>query len=88
MSWTKESTAYGVLIRNEGGKDLGIAGDVPILERDGYAFKDLARKGELLPYEDWRLGARERAEDLAARLSREEIAGLMLYSSHQVVPTR
>ena len=86
MSWTKESTAYGVLIRNEGGKDLGIAGDVPILERDGYAFKDLARKGELLPYEDWRLGARERAEDLAARLSREEIAGLMLYSSHQVVP--
>ena len=44
------------------------------------------RSGELLPYEDWRLSPEERAADLAGRLSREEIAGLMLYSSHQVVP--
>ncbi len=86
MSWTKETTVWGTLIHNEGGKDLGIAGDVPVLEKDGYAFKDLARRGELLPYEDWRLPAETRAADLAARLSREEIAGLMLYSSHQLVP--
>ena len=86
MSWKREAAAYGVLIRNEGGKDLGIAGDVPLLEQDGYAFKDLARTGELLPYEDWRLDPETRAADLAGRLSREEIAGLMLYSSHQLVP--
>ena len=55
MSWTRETTVYGTLIRNEGGKDQGFAGDVPVLERDGFAFKDLARTGELLPYEDWRL---------------------------------
>ena len=86
MSWTREKTVYGSLIRNEGGKDLGIAGDVPLIEQDGFAFKDLARTGELLPYEDWRLAPEIRAADLAARLGREEIAGLMLYSSHQVVP--
>ena len=86
MSWTRETTVYGTLIRNEGGKDLGFAGDVPVLERDGFAFKDLARTGELLPYEDWRLDPETRAEDLAGRLNREEIAGLMLYSSHQLVP--
>ncbi len=86
MGWKKEKTAYGVLIRNEGGKNLGIAGDVPLLEKDGVVFKDLARTGELLPYEDWRLDPETRAADLAGRLSREEVAGLMLYSSHQVVP--
>ncbi len=87
MSWTKESTVYGILIRNDGGKNLGIAGDVPVLEQDGFAFKDLARTGELLPYEDWRLDPETRAADLAGRLNREEIAGLMLYSSHQTVPS-
>ena len=86
MSWSREKTVYGTLIRNEGGKNIGIAGNVPILEEDGYAFKDLAGTGKLLQYEDWRLDAETRAADLAARLSREEIAGLMLYSSHQMVP--
>ena len=86
MSWKREVKPWGELIHNEGGKDLGIAGDVPVIERDGFAFKDLARTGELLPYEDWRLDPKTRAEDLAARLNREEIAGLMLYSSHQMVP--
>ncbi len=86
MSWTREKAPYGTVIRNEGGKTLGIAGDVPVIEQDGFAFKDLARTGELLPYEDWRLDAKTRARDLAGRLSREETAGLMLYSSHQIVP--
>lgn len=38
----------------------------PILEQDGLFFKDLARTGQLLPYEDWRLPGQTRAEDLAA----------------------
>lgn len=50
------------------------------------AFKDFLGTGELAPYEDWRLDARERAEDLAARLPIEDIAGLMLYSAHQRIP--
>ena len=86
MSWYREKTGYGTLIRNENGKDLGVAGDVPLIEKDGLAFKDLARTGVLLPYEDWRLDAKTRARDLAGRLGREEIAGLMLYSPHQTVP--
>ena len=32
VSWTCEKTVYGTLIRNEGGKNLGIAGDVPVIE--------------------------------------------------------
>ena len=59
---------------------------VRLIEKDGFRFKDLARTGELLPYEDWRLSPEERAADLAARLTPEEIAGLMLYSPHQAVP--
>lgn len=72
----------------EGGKNLswGEESGVRLIEQDGLYFKDLARTGKLLPYEDWRLDSRIRAEDLASRLSLEEIAGLMLYSPHQSVP--
>lgn len=73
------------LIRNEGGAELGVC-SLGIIERDGFAFKDYDGSGELLPYADWRLPCEERARDLASRLSIEQIAGLMLYSSHQSVP--
>ena len=59
---------------------------VEIKEQDGFVYKDLSRCGFLLPYEDYRLSAVERAQDLAKRLSISEIAGLMLYSAHQMVP--
>lgn len=74
-------------IHNPNGPTLGVT-SAPILEVDGLFFKDLERSGTLLPYEDWRLTPEERAKDLASRLSVEEIAGLMLYSSHQNVPAR
>ena len=61
---------------------------VQLIEQDGLYFKDLARCGKLLPYEDWRLPAKERAKDLANRLSPDEIAGLMLISGHQMVPAK
>ncbi len=75
-------------IENPNGPTLGLAegSGVGVLEQDGLFFKDLAKTGTLLPYEDWRLPAEERAKDLAARLTVEEIAGLMLYSPHQMVP--
>lgn len=72
----------------QGGKNLSwsVESGVSLIEQDGLFFKDLARAGKLLPYEDWRLDSQSRAEDLASRLSLEEIAGLMLYSPHQSVP--
>ena len=72
-------------ISNENGPQLG-ATSAKFIEQDGLYFKDLEGTGELLPYEDWRLSPEERAGDLASRLSVEEIAGLMMYSSHQMVP--
>ena len=70
------------LIRQDGGQTLVISrSGVRILYSDGYAFKDLNRNGIRDCYEDWRYTPEERAEDLAKRLSVEEIAGLMLYSS-------
>ncbi len=80
----KTEQLYSVY-KNPDGPDIGTAG-AKIIEQDGLYFKDLAGTGELLPYEDWRLPVEERARDLAGRLSVEEIAGLMLYSPHQMVP--
>ncbi|GHU01922.1 beta-glucosidase [Spirochaetia bacterium] len=70
---------------NEGGPVLGAGEGGAILVEDGYAFKDLNRNGVLDPYEDWRLPLETRAADLAARMSINEIAGLMLYSAHQAI---
>ncbi|MDR1867245.1 MAG: glycoside hydrolase family 3 C-terminal domain-containing protein [Treponema sp.] len=57
---------------------------------DRTLFKDLSGNGRLDPYEDWRLPVAERVADLASRLAAdsngiEKMAGLMLYSSHQMV---
>ncbi len=75
------------IYKNPNGPAIGTV-KAKILEQDGLCFKDLAGTGQLLPYEDWRLPAEERAKDLASRLSVEEIAGLMLYSPHQMVPAQ
>ena len=78
-----------VLVTQSRGADLGYCPEsgISLLERDGFVFKDLNRNGELDVYEDWRRPLGERAENLAALLSIDEIAGLMLYSEHQAVPT-
>ena len=81
----QETDADGFkLVTQKGGAALGYT-SAPLLTVDRYAFKDLNRNGALDPYEDWRLPAETRAKDLAAQLSIEEIAGLMLYSGHQAV---
>ncbi|WP_026524210.1 glycoside hydrolase family 3 protein [Butyrivibrio sp. MB2005] len=72
-------------VKNEGGPTLGVT-SAPVIEMDGLFFRDLERTGELVPYEDWRLSPEERAKDLASRMTVEEIAGLMMYSAHQIVP--
>ena len=45
---------------------------------DGRQFKDSNGNGELDAYEDWRLPSADRAADLAARMTLNEKAGLML----------
>ena len=50
-----------------------------IIEVDGYSFKDLNDNGELDPYEDWRLSAEERAEDLLSRMTPEQKAAQMVH---------
>ena len=89
--WHEKNTQYDFnLVENEGGKTLGYnpASGVKIIEKDGLAFKDLSKTGELLPYCDWRLSYKERAEDLARRLSTEQVAGLMCFSAHQLFVDR
>lgn len=79
---SKEDKEGYCLVRQTLGPELGYneASGVKIIEKDGLAFKSFGGSDTLLPYEDWRLPAEKRAEDLASRLSLDEIAGLMLYS--------
>ena len=78
-----------VQVSNTEGKNLGYnpGSGVKLLIVDRYAFKDLNQNGTLDAYEDWRLPVNERAQDLAQQMSLEDIAGLMLYSSHQSIPS-
>jgi beta-glucosidase len=47
---------------------------------DGTRFRDLNHNGTMEPYEDPRLSAAQRADDLVSRLSLEEKAGLLFHS--------
>ena len=85
--WKERKSPYNFnIVENEGGKTLGYSPEsgVKLIEKDGFAFKDLAKTGKLLPYMDWRLSDEERADDLARRLTIEQIAGLMCFSAHQM----
>jgi beta-glucosidase len=76
-------------VTNPNGPTLGYSpsSGIRILTIDGLHFKDLNRNGKLDPYEDWRLSTDERARDLASKMSIDQIAGLMLYSAHQSIPS-
>lgn len=52
-----------------------------ILNLKGLSFKDLNRNGKLDKYEDWRLSAEERSNDLISKMTLEEKVGFMLISS-------
>ena len=88
--WTEREVDSFVVVEQRGGATLGYSrtSGVRLLEDDGYVFKDLNRNGRIDVYEDWRRPYGDRAADLAGQLTVEEMAGLMLYSAHQVVPMR
>ena len=83
-----ESAGNFKTITNKNGPTLGYspASGVKIITVNGLNFKDLNKNGKLDKYEDWRLDVEDRARDLASKLTVEQIAGLMLYSGHQVIP--
>lgn len=89
---TDGTTTFVVVENPGGGATLSYAKDGPmqVIEvEDGnttLAFKDMNANAELDTWEDWRLEPMERAEDLAAQMSIEQIAGLMLFSSHERTP--
>ena len=72
-------------VENAGGPVLGYSPNsgIKVLNVGGKFFKDLNRNGKLDKFEDWRLTPQQRAEDLAKKISIDQIAGLMLYSAHQ-----
>jgi beta-glucosidase len=88
-NWSESGTGSLRIVTNKGGQTLGYdtTSGVRLLTVKGLAFKDLNKNGKLDKYEDWRLSAEERAKDLAATMSVEQIAGLMLYSAHQAIPS-
>ena len=87
--WTEEDKGDFTLIHNKDNQTLGYskASGVTILTVNRLAFKDLNKNKELDVYEDWRLPVNDRARDLASKMSVDQIAGLMLYSSHQAIPS-
>ncbi|HSF46379.1 MAG TPA: glycoside hydrolase family 3 N-terminal domain-containing protein, partial [Chitinophagaceae bacterium] len=89
QKWEEKTVVDQVrLVDNKGGQTIGYSSTsgLKLITRDGLAFKDLNRNGELDVYEDWRQPFEIRAKDLASRMTVEQIAGLMLYSGHQAVP--
>lgn len=52
-----------------------------VLEQDGLQFKDLNGNGEIDPYEDWRLDATARADDIVARMTLAQKAGAMMHAT-------
>ncbi|TSD64900.1 glycoside hydrolase family 3 protein [Inquilinus sp. KBS0705] len=86
--WTETKNGTIATVNNSGGRTLGYSttSGVKILTVDGLAFKDMNKNGKLDKYEDWRLPVDVRAKDLASKLTVDQIAGLMLYSRHQMIP--
>jgi beta-glucosidase len=70
--------------------DIGKYMDGTYSDADLPIFKDLNGNGGLDAYEDWRKPVAERVGDLAGKLAADpdgvrKMAGLMLYSSHQMI---
>ena len=88
-----DGTTTFVVVDNPGdAPDLsyGVDSGVTLLEEevDGVtvAFKDMNANGTLDTWEDWRVASIDRAADLASQMTIEQIAGLMLFSSHERSP--
>lgn len=73
----KEGFIQGI---NEGGRNISFSDCAEPIEQDGWLFRDMNHNGTLEPYEDWRLSAEERVEDLVSRMDTDDKLGVMLHS--------
>ncbi|MBQ7455084.1 MAG: glycoside hydrolase family 3 protein [Clostridia bacterium] len=73
-----EDAAYAVVEESGAQQRLTYTeGVTALLEADGLLFKDMNGNGALDAYEDWRLPAQERAENLLAQMDAYEKAGTL-----------
>lgn len=77
-----------IILTQSAGATLGYSpkSGLQLIEDQGLFFKDLNQNSQLDIYEDWRVSTEDRARNLASQMTKEQIAGLMLYSSHQSIP--
>ena len=85
MSFEIKQQGTITLYKNNNGVEIATS-SIPVIEQEGYIFKDLARNATLIPCADWRLTAEERAKDLVDRLALEDMIALMIHTSNQNVP--
>ena len=85
-----DGTTSFVVVDNPGdgptlsyGKDSAVELLTEEVDGQELAFKDMNANGTLDTWEDWREPAEDRAAALAEELTIEQIAGLMLFSSHE-----
>jgi beta-glucosidase len=83
-SHAQQSTSGARGMRGASSQPALPARGIPLITQAGLQFRDLDRNGKVDPYEDWRLGAPERARDLVARMTLAEKAGAMM---HGTAPT-
>ncbi len=77
-----KADAYAVIEAGAVQKRLTYMADItPILEIDGFKFKDMDRDGVLDAYEDWRLEDAARADDLVGLLTVSEKASLLFMAN-------
>ena len=78
----KESASGFYYIEAEGNRPrLSAASADKFIQADGEWFKDMNGNGELDAYEDWRLPAEDRANDLIAKMTLQQKAGSLIFSA-------
>ncbi len=61
--------------------NMALAGDpAPVLQNDGFEYRDLNKNGELDTYEDKRQPLEVRVEDLVSQMNVEEKAGMLFHT--------
>ena len=87
MQWKLTHKNQRECIVNEGGKTLSYDPNlgIQIIERDGYAFKDLNNNGELDPFEDWRLPLSMRVKDFITRFHLWQEEDCLYYKKGKIV---
>jgi beta-glucosidase len=81
VKWTETVTPDGwTMVTNEGGSTLGYSKGlgVNIIQRDGFAFKDLNRNNMLDEFEDWRVDFNRRAEAMVSEIPVEKMMGMKM----------